>query len=254
MTVRSPSLSGSRHAPHTVRGWNSAPQVWPKSIGSAPGWVAVAVAPLLGGVEDEVELVACLDRQILVSQRPLLVGATLEQAGLFEPLPQRGPGAAAVHHRPRRPSYAAQRPALECKALQAPGTLAEVIDFEGPPFMVGLDGWERIADTTLQWALEHSRDRAATWARGPEPASLRLSRAASSWSSPPEPSACPPHRPTHACQADRRRACARTAEQRVSASRLRRRVPGETASPVAALVCVNELRPRIASWRSCYGT
>jgi pimeloyl-ACP methyl ester carboxylesterase len=47
------------------------------------------------------------------------------------------------------------------KHYKAPGTVTEVIDFEGPHFMVGLDGWEQIADTALQWALDHARDRAA---------------------------------------------------------------------------------------------
>jgi len=31
------------------------------------------------------------------------------------------------------------------------------MEVEGPHFMVGLDGWEQIADTALEWALEHAR-------------------------------------------------------------------------------------------------
>jgi pimeloyl-ACP methyl ester carboxylesterase len=35
-------------------------------------------------------------------------------------------------------------------------TITEIVEFEGPHFMVGLDGWEEIADHALAWALEHS--------------------------------------------------------------------------------------------------
>ena len=43
------------------------------------------------------------------------------------------------------------------KHYKAPGTLTEVMEVEGPHFMVGLDGWEQIADTALEWALDHAR-------------------------------------------------------------------------------------------------
>jgi pimeloyl-ACP methyl ester carboxylesterase len=37
------------------------------------------------------------------------------------------------------------------------GTITEVREFEGPHFMPALDGWERLADDALAWALEHAR-------------------------------------------------------------------------------------------------
>jgi pimeloyl-ACP methyl ester carboxylesterase len=39
---------------------------------------------------------------------------------------------------------------------KAPGTVTEIIEFDGPHFMVGLDGWERIADDVLLWAQQQS--------------------------------------------------------------------------------------------------
>ena len=47
------------------------------------------------------------------------------------------------------------------KHYKAPGTLTEQVEVEGPHFMVGLDGWERIADMALDWAVEHARKPAA---------------------------------------------------------------------------------------------
>ena len=41
-------------------------------------------------------------------------------------------------------------------------TVTELIEFEGPHLMIAGEGWETIADTALDWALEH--------ARKPEPA------------------------------------------------------------------------------------
>lgn len=36
-------------------------------------------------------------------------------------------------------------------------TVTEIMEFEGPHLMVAGEGWERIADTVLDWALEHAR-------------------------------------------------------------------------------------------------
>jgi len=36
-------------------------------------------------------------------------------------------------------------------------TITEITEFEGPHFMVGLDGWEQIADHALEWALANAR-------------------------------------------------------------------------------------------------
>jgi hypothetical protein len=38
-------------------------------------------------------------------------------------------------------------------------TVTEIVEFEGPHFMVALDGWEEIADHALAWAVEHSTRR-----------------------------------------------------------------------------------------------
>ena len=48
------------------------------------------------------------------------------------------------------------------KHYKAPGTITEVIELEGPHFMVGIDGWEAIADAALEWALQHARKPAPT--------------------------------------------------------------------------------------------
>jgi len=47
------------------------------------------------------------------------------------------------------------------KHYKAEGTITEQIEVEGPHFMVGLDGWEQIADTAVSWAVEHARKPAA---------------------------------------------------------------------------------------------
>lgn len=44
-------------------------------------------------------------------------------------------------------------------------TVTEIIEFEGPHLMIAGEGWETIADTALDWALEH----AITREREPEP-------------------------------------------------------------------------------------
>ena len=36
-------------------------------------------------------------------------------------------------------------------------TVTEIVEFEGPHFMVGLEGWEKIADHALEWALANAR-------------------------------------------------------------------------------------------------
>ena len=40
-------------------------------------------------------------------------------------------------------------------------TVTERIQFDGPHLMIAGEGWETIADTALDWALEHARDPAA---------------------------------------------------------------------------------------------
>jgi len=40
------------------------------------------------------------------------------------------------------------------KHYKAPGTVTDILEFEGPHFMVAIDGWERIADEALSWVLE----------------------------------------------------------------------------------------------------
>jgi pimeloyl-ACP methyl ester carboxylesterase len=42
------------------------------------------------------------------------------------------------------------------KHYKSEKTITEVIDLEGPHFMPALEGWEKIADTALEWALEHA--------------------------------------------------------------------------------------------------
>jgi pimeloyl-ACP methyl ester carboxylesterase len=41
-------------------------------------------------------------------------------------------------------------------------TTTEIIEFEGPHLMIAGEGWERIADTALDWALEHAKAPTAT--------------------------------------------------------------------------------------------
>ena len=43
------------------------------------------------------------------------------------------------------------------KHYKSEKTITEVIDLEGPHFMPALEGWEKIADHALDWALEHAR-------------------------------------------------------------------------------------------------
>ena len=43
------------------------------------------------------------------------------------------------------------------KHYKSDRTITEVVEFEGPHFMVGLDGWEQIADHALEWALANAR-------------------------------------------------------------------------------------------------
>jgi pimeloyl-ACP methyl ester carboxylesterase len=40
-------------------------------------------------------------------------------------------------------------------------TLTERIEFEGPHLMIAADGWEKIADTALEWALTNAREPVA---------------------------------------------------------------------------------------------
>ena len=47
------------------------------------------------------------------------------------------------------------------KHYKGEGTITERIEFEGPHLMIAADGWERIADAGLEWALEHARQPAA---------------------------------------------------------------------------------------------
>lgn len=43
------------------------------------------------------------------------------------------------------------------KHYKSKETLTEITEFEGPHFMVGLDGWEQIADKALEWALANAK-------------------------------------------------------------------------------------------------
>jgi len=47
------------------------------------------------------------------------------------------------------------------KHYKSDKTLTEIVEFEGPHFMVGIDGWEKIADHALEWALANARQPAA---------------------------------------------------------------------------------------------
>ncbi|MBJ7521806.1 MAG: alpha/beta hydrolase [Solirubrobacteraceae bacterium] len=46
------------------------------------------------------------------------------------------------------------------KHYKAEGTITEVEEVEGPHFMVGLEGWEAIADRALEWALANAKQPA----------------------------------------------------------------------------------------------
>lgn len=46
------------------------------------------------------------------------------------------------------------------KHYKAEGTITEVEEVAGPHFMVGLDGWESIADRALEWALANAKQPA----------------------------------------------------------------------------------------------
>jgi pimeloyl-ACP methyl ester carboxylesterase len=43
------------------------------------------------------------------------------------------------------------------KHYKGEGTVTEIVEFEGPHFMPALEGWEKIADHALDWALAHAR-------------------------------------------------------------------------------------------------
>jgi pimeloyl-ACP methyl ester carboxylesterase len=47
------------------------------------------------------------------------------------------------------------------KHYKSDKTVTEIVEFEGPHFMPALEGWEKIADHALEWALEHARQPAA---------------------------------------------------------------------------------------------
>ncbi len=36
-------------------------------------------------------------------------------------------------------------------------TVTEITEYEGPHLMMAADGWEKIADDVLEWAVEHAR-------------------------------------------------------------------------------------------------
>ncbi len=46
------------------------------------------------------------------------------------------------------------------KHYKSDQTITEVVEFEGPHFMPGLAGWEKLADHALDWALAHARPSA----------------------------------------------------------------------------------------------
>ncbi|HEX5909292.1 MAG TPA: alpha/beta hydrolase [Thermoleophilaceae bacterium] len=37
------------------------------------------------------------------------------------------------------------------------GTITEITEYEGPHLMIAAEGWEKIADDVLEWAVEHAR-------------------------------------------------------------------------------------------------
>lgn len=47
------------------------------------------------------------------------------------------------------------------KHYKSKETLTEITEFEGPHFMVGLEGWEQIADKALEWALANAKQPVA---------------------------------------------------------------------------------------------
>lgn len=46
------------------------------------------------------------------------------------------------------------------KHYKSKETITEIVEFEGPHFMPALEGWEKIADHALTWAVEHARQPA----------------------------------------------------------------------------------------------
>lgn len=44
------------------------------------------------------------------------------------------------------------------KHYKSKQTVTEITEFPGPHFMVGLDGWEEIADKALEWALANAKE------------------------------------------------------------------------------------------------
>ena len=61
-----------------------------------------------------------------------------------------------------RPHHAAERPAARTPSTTSPTRpLTEITEFEGPHFMPALEGWEKIADQALEWALANARSTTA---------------------------------------------------------------------------------------------
>ena len=44
-------------------------------------------------------------------------------------------------------------------------TVTEITEYEGPHLMIAADGWEKIADEVLEWAVEHARGKSAAGPR-----------------------------------------------------------------------------------------
>ena len=82
-------------------------------------------------------------------------------AGHVRQLPERQPGAAAVHLRERGSPDAADDPASNAKHYNR-STITEVKEFEGCAHLLpAQDGWEEVADYALGWAVEHTGQTAA---------------------------------------------------------------------------------------------
>src|SRR5262245_15049670 len=47
------------------------------------------------------------------------------------------------------------------KHYKGEGTVTEVVEFEGPHLLPLIDGWEKVADYALDWAVEHAEQPAA---------------------------------------------------------------------------------------------